>query len=389
VFVTYWLLMVATTDPREMLGRYLLTAFGVAILATPWVIAGQLLWRDWLARSSVPGSTTDGPALLLAIAVGALPPERREWGTAMISELAHLRGGMARWELALGCAWACVWAAIFPRDGRRAPALAAGVTATIAVLVAGYAVGQVMPAMRLFTETFIALVGVLATLAVARSRPARLVAAGLAVVALGLAGVAACIALTAYVLATSPQPANALRPREAVLLAVALAGCLWLALTPPRVLTTSRLARRLGIVTAVVLALGFVPSSRLTVYTTGGVAVYVLSVAPAIFFAGPALAALMGRSFGVGVQTALWTALLGSLLIFTIWVPEALYRYGLDAGLLLDGEGRLPFDRNLHDAIWWSLALLPVWGLPFGVFGAAAADALRRRVRRSAGLHVD
>lgn len=75
----------------------------------------------------------------------------------------------------------------------------------------------------------------------------------------------------------------------------------------------------------------------------------------------------------------MWTALFGMLLIFAIWVPEALYRYGTDARQLLDGERGYPVGDNLRYVIWWSLVLLPVWGLPFGVIGAATGAALLDR----------
>jgi hypothetical protein len=43
---------------------------------------------------------------------------------------------------------------------------------------------------------------------------------------------------------------------------------------------------------------------------------------------------------------------------------------------------------NLGDAIWWTLIMLVLWALPFGVLGAAAgsARARRRRARAPAGL---
>jgi hypothetical protein len=93
--------------------------------------------------------------------------------------------------------------------------------------------------------------------------------------------------------------------------------------------------------------------------------------------AGMAAAVASGRSFRAGVQAALWAVVIGALATFVLWMPEALYRYGVDAGQLLDGEDGLPFDNNLHYAIWWCLLWLPAWGLPFGVFGAAAGARKR------------
>jgi len=43
------------------------------------------------------------PELLLASAVRRMPAERREWGAAMLAELAMLRRPVTRWRFALDC----------------------------------------------------------------------------------------------------------------------------------------------------------------------------------------------------------------------------------------------------------------------------------------------
>jgi hypothetical protein len=48
-------------------------------------------------------SAADIPRLLLTIAVRRMPAERRDWGAAMLAELAQLRDPFARWRFALGC----------------------------------------------------------------------------------------------------------------------------------------------------------------------------------------------------------------------------------------------------------------------------------------------
>ena len=46
----------------------------------------------------------DVTRLLLAAAVRRMPEERREWGAAMLAELAQLQNPSTRWWFALGCA---------------------------------------------------------------------------------------------------------------------------------------------------------------------------------------------------------------------------------------------------------------------------------------------
>jgi hypothetical protein len=56
------------------------------------------------------GSFTQIPERLLAWAVRRMPAERREWGAAMLAELAQLRHPATRWQFALSC----VRVALFP-----------------------------------------------------------------------------------------------------------------------------------------------------------------------------------------------------------------------------------------------------------------------------------
>jgi len=48
-------------------------------------------------------SLADIPRLLLTVAVRLMPAERREWGEAMLAELAQLQNTSTRWRFALGC----------------------------------------------------------------------------------------------------------------------------------------------------------------------------------------------------------------------------------------------------------------------------------------------
>lgn len=65
----------------------------------------------WL-RPGKSSSAGDGPERLLSAAMQHMPPERNEWGQAMMSELIHLHehGQSFRWCFALGC----VRATLFP-----------------------------------------------------------------------------------------------------------------------------------------------------------------------------------------------------------------------------------------------------------------------------------
>ena len=114
---------------------------------------------------------TDPPGRLLAAAVAALPERRREWGRAMIAELAEVRGRSARWRFALSSARATLW--LPPAGGWPVLALVTGaVVASVAAV--GPAVGAAVPGLDGVRGDLHGLVGAMVVLAVARSRRPRL-----------------------------------------------------------------------------------------------------------------------------------------------------------------------------------------------------------------------
>jgi hypothetical protein len=241
-----------------------------------------------------------------------------------------------------------------------------------------------------FVPVFVGLLGGLATLAVARSRQARHADPGPAVAGLGLAGVAACVAFIGYYLAAYPayhrarlNAANlvSLPPVTAALLAVVLAGCMWLVLRPPRWLLPDRHARRFGVAMAVALEAGFVLTSRQELPgPLGGTGMLDSSLTGMILWvAGSAAAAAVGRSFRSGLWACAWATVLGVPLLIAAWLAEALVWYQQGRGMLLDGEGGIGVGANLGDAVGWTLPLLLLWALPLGVLGAAASTAISPR----------
>jgi hypothetical protein len=304
----------------------------------------------------------DAPARLLATAVAALPAGRRDWGVAMTAELAQVPDRAARWRFAAGCART----AVFPPRSHRVPVLAVATLTAAAVVVTELAVGHALPAMRAFAVTFVVLAGAMATVAVARSRQVHRPAQGPIIPVAGLAGVAACIAVTGYNLGTDTSAT--LGSRHAITLAVVLAGCLWLTLAPPRALTTSKLACRVGLGVALALGAGLFLAARLN--DGRGIMDYLLSAPVAAFFIASAVVAVASRSLSAGVQTTVWATVISSLLTFAVYVVESLRWYHIHQTFLLDGDNN-DIGQNLHDAVIWVLVAVPVWTLPFGVIGAA------------------
>ena len=362
----------------------------VALAIGPWPVAAWLLWRAWWRQAGVRLSALDGPARLLAAATATLPADRRDWGAAMAAELAQVpvQERAARWRFAAGCARA----AIFPPGGTRAAVGVAGALAVTATGAAAGATGAALPAGRVFVPVFVGLLGGLATLTVARSGRAGHAGPGSAVAGLGLVGVAACVAFLGYYLAAYPayhrarlNAANlvSLPPVTAVVLAVVLAGCAWLALRPPRWLLPDRHARRFGVGMAVALVAGFVLTSRQELRgLPGDAGMWDYSFkGPILWVTGSAAAAAVGRSFRSGLWACAWATVLGVPLLIAAWLAEALHWYQQGRGMLLDGEGGIGVGGNLGNAVWWTLPFLLLWALPLGVLGAAVGSARARRRR--------
>jgi hypothetical protein len=399
-FAWLWVLqMTGARDPMTLRGRLDLAVW-MAVFGTPWILAARLLWRAWWRHAGARLSSLDGPGWLLAAAAAILPADRRHWGAAMTAELAQVPDRPARGRFAAGCARA----ALFPPGGSRAAVGVTGAVAVAATAAAVLATGAALPAGRVFALALVGLLGGLATLAVARSRRVGRAGPGPAIAGLALAGGAACVAATTYYLAEHPsyhrlRPPGvgvSLPPVTAVVLAVVLAGCLWLALRPPRWLLGDRHARRFGAAMALVLVAGFVLASRRELGSAEldvGVLDDLFFTLPVVLLAGSAAAAAVGRSFRSGLWACAWATVLAAPLLVAAWLAEALQWDQQRGQLLLDGEGGFGVGGslvgiNLSEATWWTLVVLALWALPLGVLGAAAgsARARRRGAREQAGL---
>ena len=239
-------------------------------------------------RSRTPG--LDLPRRMLAAAVATLPERRREWGGAMIAELAEIRDGRPAGgsrSAVPGPRSAC-----HRRAAGRSLALVTGAVVA-AVAAAGSAIGAVVPGLTVFAATFTGLVGAMLVLAVARSRRLRLPVPAPTILVAG--AVAASIAATVIFLRQEPAAAQHLPPPAAMYLATVLAGCLWFAVAPPRSLGTGRLAPHLGAAAAVVFAAWSLLSYRTDGDGAGAPALIVLAavlvVLPSAAFFAPAFAA--------------------------------------------------------------------------------------------------
>lgn len=371
----------------------LTTPFPVLATAS-WAAAIVMLVRSRLRATARARSTMDGPQLVLTVAVLMLPDGRGDWGTAMSAELAQLRSPSSRWWFALGCARV----ALLPPDSRRLPAIAAAAAGVAATAVVGVALGRVLPAVQPFAVTFAALIGVFAIVAVGRGRRPDPTRPGPATTAVMLAGVAGCVAIFGYVAVRYPLAVRDPTHGFSVLFAVVLTLYVWLALRPPRILTTSRVGRRIGVATAVVVfGLGYALTA---VSSYDGQLFYLLA---GLFIGIPgcaAAAAAVGGQRRDGIEAAVWMGLISGTLIFAVHTLVPILGLQLDTAILDEGypPGVRPdigvwltatLGREIGGGIF-ALLLLPGWalfaGLTAGALGAAAREGFDEPLhRRTAG----
>jgi hypothetical protein len=356
------------------------------LLAVPtalWVTAALTLVHHWWSRTGSRLAAMDPPGRLLAAAVATLPDHRREWGMAMNAELAEVGGRPARWRFALSTARAAL--RLPPVGGWPLLALVTGVVAA-AVVTAGPAVEAVVPGLGVFAVSFVALVGAMVVLAVARLRRVRVPAPAPTLLVAG--GVATAITMTVIFLLRDPSATRYLPPARAVFLAAVLAGCLAIAVAAPRSPAADRLAPRLGVAAAVILVVGQLlliraasvepPVESQTQQLVDLLAALWFWLGPVAVFFVPAFAAgWVGRSFRSGLVAGLWAGIASLPLTYALWLLEALRLYAVNGGLLWFGDGA-PEGENLAAALFWTLRFAPLLGLPFAVIGAAiGANAAR------------
>lgn len=226
----------------------------------------------------------DRPAALLSLAVRGLPAGDEDWGRAMSSELEHVHGSRERWRFSLGCARAAI------------------------SIQAGTAVRRPAPG----------------------TTPIRTVVFG---------GIAAAVALVAYGLVQYPNlwSASGLWPSLAAFVAVlAVYGAVTLALS----VTThphESLARRYGLGGGLAIGAAWFIVLSPTALLKTWVALPLL-----VALLGPAcVAALAGRAARdakTATHAALWSGIVGGLVVFVVYVSATYQRDGrpYDAWLVRD-----------------------------------------------------
>jgi hypothetical protein len=158
----------------------LLALGGLAVLAV-------LAWR------ALHDARRDPAAALVRLAARRMGSERADWGQAMLAELEHVPGRLARWRFAAGCARVALAPPLPPGRGQRARRIAA----PLAALALGAGIYALGPQIRWFAVALTLLLAGCGWLAATGPAPRGGIALRIAV-AVGATGCVAAVLYGAY-----------------------------------------------------------------------------------------------------------------------------------------------------------------------------------------------
>jgi hypothetical protein len=332
---------------------------------------------------------------LLTLAVRLLPPDRRDWGQAMLAELDQLQGAAARWRFVLGC----VRVVLAPPRAEPAPGLAVRAVIMGGAVGVGMGISLVSPALQVFAVLFAVLLAGCAWLALLRSRTAGAARPGPGRIlrAVLLLGVAGGVGVVLYGVERYPgavgDPWDPVLVLLSVVLATMLSGYVWLALVPPRAATSHIVVvRRYGLVGG--LLIGGLPLAGSAAAEFGygkPLTGWSWLAAAVAAVAGGAMAARFSGAARAGLQAGLWAGLVGAL-IFLVVGMSATYAAAA-AGRLIptDAYTIRAFQHSglpdlttyvVGDDLGGSIMLLmwiPVLSVAFGALGGALGASRPRR----------
>jgi hypothetical protein len=255
----------------------------------------------------------DVPARIVAAAAAWLPAQRRDWGRAMIVELAQVHGLAGRWRFAAGA----LRVALFLPSGRGRRVLAVALAGLLASAAMTAAAAAEIPDLAVSAAVLGLLLGGYATFRASRPRPPRRTAPGVMIDGLTLVTVVAAIVSVARIAAAHPAAAADSSHVFAVLFAVALAGYLTFALTASsrtQAAAAERQAQRHALWWALAAALASGAVWTVIDLTTPvkavGITGYLWPVGAAAVLAASAGAAAVTGSAPAGVRAGLLTAVL-------------------------------------------------------------------------------
>jgi len=332
----------------------------------------------------------DTPARIAAVAANRLPAHRQDWGRAMAAELTQVSGRARRWQFVAGV----LRVMLFPPPRHPARVLAAAFGGLLAAVGATVAAATEVPSLSVFAAVAGLLLGGYATVAASRAHRLRPTVPRVAVGAVALAGVAASVAAVVRIAVAYPAATIDSTHVFSVLFALALTGCLALALSPVSRAGPVDPASPANAVLSWALAGALASGAGLTAVavttpvTTDGTTSLLWPAGAAATLAVSAGAAATTRNRLSGIRAGLLTAVLGALMRFALDLTAILqvHHYALTSPYDIAAYAHSGYPSVasyvLSDAlaggILGGLVLYPIALLVVAFLGAAAGAGLRQ-----------
>lgn len=331
---------------------------------------------------------TDAQARIVSAAANHLPAHRRDWGQAMIAELAEIPGRARRWRFTLGV----LRVAAFPPSGHHTRVLLVAVAGLLVAAAATVAAATEVPSLSMFVAALSLLLGGYATAATSRSPGPRWTASYAIVGALALAGVAATITTVVRVAAAHPTATADATHVFSILFALILTGYLALALAPLRPDDHADTLRWWAIAGALVSGTVWIVSALTDPVTVAGVTALISPAGAAATLVVSIGASAVTGNRRIGFRAGLLTAVLGAPILFAVDMTELLQVHQFT---LTDPYDVAAYPHSgypdvasyiLSDAIGGhiigGLVLYPIALLALALLGAAAGSGLQQLIPR-------
>jgi hypothetical protein len=196
----------------------------IVLLLALLIVAGVVV----LARRGRPGA--DGPTRLVSAAVNRLPADRRDWGQAMLAEVAQVPTRPARWRFALGV----LWVALFPPTRSRARVAAVAIGSLVLAVGTTVLANQELPTLTVFVAVLTVLLCAYLTVMSARWLRPQWTLSSVLVGVIAVAGIAGTIATMVWTALAHPAAVADPTHAYSIVFAVLLVAYLAFALASPQ-----------------------------------------------------------------------------------------------------------------------------------------------------------
>ena len=336
------------------------------------LLLGASVWGVVRLRRRHAG--TDLATRIVTAATHRLPAERRDWGRAMLAELAHIDRPARRWRFAAGV----VRVALLPPAADPHQVVGVAALGSLITAVAFLATSRAVPSLTVFITVLSLTLCAYATLTVARTARTHRGRPHLIVGGVVLTGVGAAVVSLVRIAATHPGATTDHSHVYSVLCAVILSGYVAAALRTQRANVRPNTVLWWGLAGGLAGGGISVTLAVASPDTTSGIVALLSPIGVGATVVAAIGAALTSRNRATGIRAGVLTAILSALIRFTIDLTTLADapQYALTGSGLPGGASHVISDA-IGGAILGGLVLYPLALCVVALVGATIGTGLR------------